>query len=82
MAFNSQTTPPAASQIASDIDLRCAMAFARAALQAICGLSPEAKAAALAALDDEVQAAVMDGGADAEAVAAVLEEARQRLAAG
>ena len=37
--------------------------------------------AALAALDDEIHSAAMDGGQDAAAVAAVLEEARQRLAA-
>lgn len=81
MPFNSRNTPPAASQIAADIDLRCAMAFARAALQTICGLSPEAKAKALAALDEEAHSAAMDGGDDSAAVAAVLEEARQRLAA-
>jgi hypothetical protein len=82
VAFNSDSTTPGASQIASDIDLRCAMAFARAALQTVCGLSAEAKAAALSALDVEAHSAAMDGGPDAEAVAAVLNEARQRLAAG
>jgi hypothetical protein len=80
VAYNSETTRQAASQIAADIDLRCAMAFARAALQTVSGLSAEAKAAALAALEDEIHSAAMDDGQDAAAVAAVLEEARQRLA--
>jgi hypothetical protein len=80
--FSTKTNSAAANEIAADIDLRCATAFARAALQAVCSLSDRGRASALAALDDEAHALTMDPGPETAAVAAVLHEARQRLARG
>jgi hypothetical protein len=79
VAFHKDTNPAAARQIAADIDLRCALAFGRAALQAVSTLSPTARGAAVAALEEEAVSAIMDGGPEAAAVAAILDEVSQRL---
>jgi hypothetical protein len=81
VAFHRDTNSAAARQIAADIDLRCALAFGRAALHAVSALSPTARVAALAALEEEAVSAIMDGGPEAAAVAAMLDEASQRLKA-
>ena len=82
VAFKTNELDSAAGQVAADIDVRCSLAFARAALKAVCALSPEAREAALLALDEEAHAVSFDNGAGTPAVAALINEARQRLAAG
>lgn len=81
MAYSSQPPTPTAEDVAADIDVRISLAFARAALKAVCETSPEARAAAIEALDEEAHAVSFETGAGAPAVAALIEEARQRLAA-
>jgi hypothetical protein len=61
------------------IDVRSSLAFGRAALKGVCSLSPEAKAAVLAALDEEASAVEIDDIPGADAVTAVLVETRRWL---
>ena len=64
------------------IDLRTSLAFSRAALKGVCTVSPQAKAAVLAALDEETLAVELDDSTGSSAVAAVIGETRRRLAEG
>ena len=64
------------------IDVRSSLAFGRAALKGVCSVSPQAKAAVLAALDEEAAAVQIDDVEGSEAVSAVLVETRRWLEAG
>lgn len=75
-----QELNPAASMTAVEIDVRCALEFARAAMKGVTSVSPAAKAVVLAALDDAAEALKMEGAIDGPAVAAVLAQARHELA--
>jgi hypothetical protein len=63
------------------IDVRSSLAFGRAALKGVCSISPEAKAAVLAALDEEAAAVKIDDVEGSDAVSAVLVETRRWLEA-
>lgn len=64
------------------IDVRSSLAFGRAALRGVCSVSPQAKAAVLAALDEEAAAVKIDDVEGSDAVSAVLVETRRWLEAG
>lgn len=80
MTFKKSGPDQAGLMAAMDIDIRTALAFSRAALKAAAGLSAQARAEVLTALDEEIAATGLDDSTASAAVAAVIGETRQRLA--
>ena len=82
MSVKNETLEQAGLMTAVGIDVRSSLAFGRAALKGVCSVSPEAKAAVLAALDEEAAAVKIDDVPGSEAVGAMLVETRRWLEAG
>ena len=70
-----------AQDIALDIDVRCALAFGRAALRALAVISPETYAELDNCLKEEAAAAELQATASASAVCSILEQMRVELSA-
>ena len=81
MSVKNETLSQNGLMTAVGIDLRSSLAFGRAALKGVCSISPEAKAAVLAALEEEAAAVQIDDVPGSEAVSAVLVETRRWLQA-
>ena len=71
--------PVRVSPSSTSVDLRCALALARVALQTLADLNPEAASAVDDALSHEIEAARGDSGPDALAVIAILSDVRAHL---
>ncbi len=69
-----------ASVDATDIDLRCALAFSRSAMRTLAVLSKSAHAELDRCLGEEIDAVAFDDGPGRSAVEAIIEEARASLA--
>ena len=81
MSVKNETLSQNGLMTAVGIDLRSSLAFGRAALKGVCSISPEAKAAVRAALEEEAAAVQIDDVPGSEAVSAVLVETRRWLQA-
>lgn len=71
--------PLHAASSASSVDIRCAVALAKVALQILADLHPEAASNIDDALAHEIKAAGADQDADTLAVIAILADVRARL---
>jgi len=72
-------TPLRAASSSSNVDIRCAVALAKVALQTLADLHPEAASTIDHALAYEIKAAGVDEDADTLAIIAILTDVRARL---
>ncbi len=85
--MENQTSPEAApvsalaaGLSASDIDVRCALMFARVALQVMIEANPETLIRVQTALDSEIEGARLEQGDSADAVIGIVSEFKASLA--
>ena len=79
MAASTSPSSQEAQDAALDIDVRCALAFGRAALRALAVISEEAYAELDLGLKEEAAAAELQATASSAAVSSILEQTRAEL---